>query len=98
MANIKELADLFIRFGKELNELVEKEVEKEEVKNEKELLNEKEVIEKYAFFNKTALYRAVAYRGLKSYKINNHRYYKDSDIKEWIENQKIETPTPYIGF
>ena len=23
---------------------------------------------------------------------------KDSDIKECIENQKIETPTPYIGF
>ena len=95
---IKELADLFIRFGKELNELANEVSTNEETKSKNELLDEQQVIERYTFFNKTALYRAVSYRGLKSYKINNHRYYKTSDIDEWIESQRIDTPASFIGF
>ncbi len=93
----KQLADLFIRFGNELNELSQQAVSENE-KNEDKLLTEKEVMEKYNFFNKTSLYRAITIRGLKSYKINSHRYYKVSDIEEWIENQKVEIVKPFVGF
>ena len=94
----KQLADLFIRFGNELNELSHQQAVSENEKNKEELLTEKEVIEKYNFFNKTSLYRAMTVRGLKSYKINSHRFYKVSDIEEWIESQKVETPKPFVGF
>ena len=93
----KQLADLLIRFGNELNELSQQAVS-ENVMNEDKLLTEKEVMEKYNFFNKTSLYRAITIRGLKSYKINSHRYYKVSDIEEWIENQKVEIVKPFVGF
>lgn len=98
MINTKELAELFIRFGNELNELSIQQAVSENEKNKEKLLTEKEVIEKYSFFNKTSLYRAVNYRGLKSYKINSHRFYKVSDIEEWIESQSVETPKPFVGF
>lgn len=92
----KEIANLFIRFGNELNE-ISRQQELTKVEKNK-LLTEKEVIEEYGFFNRTSLYKATKLKGLKSYKINSHRFYKESDIEEWIEQQKEETTKPYVGF
>lgn len=94
----KELADLFIRFGNELNKLA---MEAEKTKTEEtkeELLTKKMVLEKFPIFNESSLYRATAYNGLTSYKLGKHRYYKAVDIEEWINLQKAETPKPYVGF
>lgn len=95
----KELADLFIRFGNELNKLaMQAEETKSEEENKEELLTKKMVLEKFPIFNENSLYRATTYSGLISYKLGKHRYYKAVDIEEWINLQKAETPKPYVGF
>ena len=95
----KELADLFIRFGNELNKLaMQVEETKTEEENKEELLTKKMVLEKFPIFNESSLYRATTYSGLISYKLGKHRYYKAVDIEELINLQKAETPKPYVGF
>ena len=64
----KELADLFIKFGNELNKLaMQVEETKTEQENKEELLTKKMVLEKFPIFNESSLYRATNYNGLISY-------------------------------
>lgn len=94
----KELANLLIKIGNELNELVkEQTLEKKNTQIDK-LMNEKEVLEKYSFFNKTSLYRAYTTGDLVTYKINSHRFYKESDIQNWIENHKVKPTKSLVKF
>ena len=99
MFDVKKLADMFIRFGNELNELSLQQGKTGDESEKDKLLTKQEVLDLYSMFSESGLYRATTYGGLPSYKINSHRLYKISDIESWIDSKKeTDKLKPFVGF
>ena len=86
MENLKNIADILIKLGTELNKIADDITIKTEKEDKEVLLTKEEVLEQYKCFNSSSLYSAVQ-NGLPSYKVGRHRYYKAVDIDTWISNK-----------
>lgn len=95
MENLKNLADIFIKLGTELNKIAEDNLKKNEEKEV--LLTKQDVLDKYKCFNSSSLYNAVQ-NGLPSYKVGRNRYYKSVDIDNWISSKSSVSHKSFIGF
>ncbi len=47
-----------------------------------------QVIDKYSFFTRYSLNKAIQEENLPYFKIGNKKYFKKSEIENWITNQK----------
>lgn len=96
---LTKVANHFIELGNMLNE-ISKELESKETiqENKEELLSRGKVLERYPIFNESSLYRATKFKGLSSYQLGKHTYYKSADIDAWIESQKVKSAVPNVGF
>jgi hypothetical protein len=88
--NILKLANLFIEFGNMLNESA-KEFADSNSARDTSLLSEEETLKKYNFLSHAKLLKASENEGLPFYKIGRKRYYKISDIDNWLDSKVVIT-------
>lgn len=94
MENLKNIAEIFIMLGNELNKIADEKSKQEE---KEVLLSKQDVLDKYKCFNSSSLNNAVK-NGLISYKVGKNRFYKAIDIDNWISEKSVDSHKSFIRF